>query len=167
MFTAIWTIQPEPPLFRIKRSRRTQMVTWHVLHWSSKLHIHGIHGRAFTVSRAGTRRRAATSPCAARRRQWVDQQPGKSLKRLVEGDSEINTDLISSGRAAFSSGWTVEQVGVLSRTLYELDKKGNGEGIPPFHNTLNKLLHFLHRLLQTACWRLQRLDIWACGLHWV
>lgn len=122
-------------------------------------HTDGRAAMRSKTSRAGTRRRAATSPCAARRRQWVDQQPGKSLKRLVEGDSEINTDLISSGRAAFSSGWTVEQVGVLSRTLYELDKKGNGEGIPPFHNTLNKLLHFLHRLLQTACGRLQRLDI--------
>lgn len=61
------------------------------------------------------------------------------LQYMVEGDSEVDVaGLIEASR--FDGDWTEEQKQVLTDSLFDLAKKG--KGVPPFQNTLNKLLRF-------------------------
>ena len=63
----------------------------------------------------------------------------QALKRLVEGDPEVNVDhMINDG--TFSGNWTEDEKKVFADTLHELQEKNRG--IAPFENTINKLLRF-------------------------
>eukprot|EP00438_Fugacium_kawagutii_P016230 Skav211917 [mRNA] locus=scaffold1200:93688:94146:- [translate_table: standard] len=64
----------------------------------------------------------------------------KNLKLLVEGDPEIDIKELMGSASFRGPPWSDKQKMVLEETLNILAQKNRG--IPPFQNTLNKLLRF-------------------------
>ena len=69
---------------------------------------------------------------------WKEVDNGM-LKLLVEGESEVDVERLVE-MADFTRRWTEDEKKVFVDTLNVLAKKN--KGVPPFQNTLNKLLRF-------------------------
>eukprot|EP00435_Cladocopium_sp_Y103_P048801 s553_g14.t1 len=81
----------------------------------------------------------------------------EALRQLVEGDSEVNVACMIEA-ASFEGGWSEDEKKVLIDTLHDLSQKN--KGLPPFQNTLNKLLRFFTGSFKEPVEGFNRKKVW-------